>query len=154
MKLYHLFAYDRSLKVRWLANELNLPLQIIQLDATQRAHKVEPFKSINPHGLMPTIEKDNGEVLFEAGAICLDICREHAPQLTHEQDIKFMQWLFYFASSVDQLSGGVIGLKVFGEKEQVREVLEKRIPHQLDAMEQHLNSQDYWYNNQFNLSCA
>ncbi|WP_440906534.1 glutathione S-transferase family protein (plasmid) [Catenovulum sp. SX2] len=151
MKLYHIFAYDRSLKVRWLANEINLALQIIKLDVAERQHKTEPFKTINPHGLIPTVEKENGEVLFEAGAICLDICREHAPHLINEQDSQFMQWLFYFASSLDTLSGGIIGLHVFGEKEQVRETLERRIPHQLAAINQHLTGKDYWYKDKFSL---
>ena len=151
MKLYHIFAYDRSLKVRWLANEINLALQIIKLDIAERQHRTEPFKTINPHGLIPTVEKENGDVLFEAGAICLDICREHAPQLINEQDSQFMQWLFYFASSLDTLSGGIIGLHVFGEKEQVRETLERRIPHQLAAINQHLTGKDYWYKDKFSL---
>ena len=151
MKLYHIFAYDRSLKVRWLANEINLALQIIKLDIAERQHRTEPFKTINPHGLIPTVEKENGDVLFEAGAICLDICREHAPQLINEQDSQFMQWLFYFASSLDTLSGGIIGLHVFGEKEQVRETLERRIPHQLAAINQHLTGKDDWYKEKFSL---
>ncbi len=151
MKLYHLLEYDRSIKVRWLAHELGIDFEQITLNVSQMAHLTTPFSELNPYGLIPTIEKENGETLFEAAAICLDICRTEGKHLINEADIKFMQWLFFFASSLDTLSGLLISLKVFGEDESIRAFAQRRLPHKLKAMEKHLAGQDYWYKNEFSL---
>ncbi|MCU4676642.1 glutathione S-transferase family protein [Catenovulum sp. 2E275] len=151
MKLYHLLTFDRSLKVRWLANELDVAFEQITLDISKMAHLTPPFSDMNPYGLIPTIEKDNGQVLFEAAAICLDMCRSKGKSLINEEDIEFMQWLFFFASSLDALSGAIVSLKVFGENQGVRTLAERRLPPRLAAMEKHLAGQSYWYKNQFSL---
>ncbi len=151
MTLYHLFQYDRSLKVRWLANELNISLKVVRLNAKEGEYRRAPFTDINPYSLIPTLVTEDKQCLFEAAAICLYLCRQEGKDLVDEDNPMFMQWLFYFASSLDQLSGGIIGLKLFGECEKVRARLEPRIPGKLIAMEQHLEGQDYWYNGQFSL---
>ncbi|AWB65808.1 hypothetical protein C2869_04850 [Saccharobesus litoralis] len=151
MQLYHLFHFDRSLKIRWLAAELDITLDVIQLNARQGEHRQEAFKAINPYSLIPTLVTDDGQTLFEAGAISLYLCRLHGTELINEVDPEFMQWLFYFSSSLDQLSGGIIGLKVLGECEKVRAKLEAKIPSKLAAMEAHLINKDYWYQDKFSL---
>ncbi len=151
MKLYHLFHFDRSLKVRWLAKELNIDLEEIIMDAFSGEHLEAPFSDLNPYGLVPTLEKDNGESLFEGTAICIDLCQQQKSDLYINDDAQFNQWLFYFASSLDQLSGGIAMLKVFGESKDMRDFLESRLPSKLTAMNEHLKNKTYWYQDRFTL---
>ncbi len=151
MKLYHLFHFDRSLKVRWLAKELNIKLEEIIMDAFAGEHLKAPFSDLNPYGLVPTLEKENGENLFEGTAICIDLCQQQQSDLYISNDPQFNQWLFYFASSLDQLSGGIAMLKVFGESKDMRDFLESKLPSKLTAMNAHLKNKKYWYQNRFTL---
>ncbi|NTS75288.1 glutathione S-transferase family protein [Catenovulum sp. SM1970] len=150
-KVYHLFQFDRSLKVRWLAKELNLSLEAVKLDAQQGEHLKPPFSHLNPFGLVPTYENLAGEIQFEAGAICLSLAREYQPELLDETSNEFNQWLFFLTSSLDQLSGNLISLRVFGDSEDIKSRTKSRLPHKLDALENKLKGQTYWHKNQFSL---
>ncbi|WP_111979785.1 glutathione S-transferase family protein [Algibacillus agarilyticus] len=156
MKIYHLFHFDRSLKVRWLINEINqkkevINYKVIQLDATRGEHLKAPFNELNPYSLIPTVEFENGETMFEAGAICNYLSQQFAPELIDMQDKEYNQWLFYFSSSFDQICGGLIGLKMFGDDLSIRNKLESKLKNKLPVMEQHLADKDYWYQDKFSL---
>ncbi len=161
-QIHHFFNFDRSLKVRWLAAEIGLPLQIRKMNPRAGEHLDQEFQAINPYGLIPTLtdsdtdKADDGTaaqppILFENGAICLQLCRRHAPELIAEDDIEFMQWLFYFSSSLDPLAGGLAGLLAFGESAEARARIEAKLPRHLNAMESRLQGRDFWYEDKLSL---
>jgi len=67
VKLYSI-SPGRSLRVRWLLEELGLEYETVALRMTREDLKSDSYLAKNPLGLVPTLE-DQGEVLFESGAI-------------------------------------------------------------------------------------
>ncbi len=55
-------------KVLWLAEELGLPFERIDIGGAFGGNKEPPYLALNPNGLVPTIE-DDGLVLWESNSI-------------------------------------------------------------------------------------
>lgn len=68
MKLYILDVSNTSRPVRVLIKENNLPVEEIALDFYKGEHLKEPHISLNPNGLVPTLN-DEGFILTESSAI-------------------------------------------------------------------------------------
>lgn len=51
--LYGFGPNDRSGKVRWVAHELGLPIEERRLRPGE--HRAEPYKLLNPYGMVPTV---------------------------------------------------------------------------------------------------
>ena len=53
-----------------MANELGLPIELVKVDAaTKRTEHGEDFLAINPKGLVPALQLDDGTVLTEGPAV-------------------------------------------------------------------------------------
>ena len=69
MKLYTQRAAC-SLACHMIARELGLDLDVVPVDrATRRTGAGEDFLAINPHGYVPALVLDDGEILIEGAAI-------------------------------------------------------------------------------------
>ena len=68
MKLYNANLSPNCLRVRAVANELGLELEIIELDLRAREHKSDAYLAMNPNGKVPVLA-DDGLVLWESRAI-------------------------------------------------------------------------------------
>ncbi len=70
--------YDRSGKVCWLLNELDLPYEAENLDYA--THRQDPeYRKIHPHGQVPALtDLREGFSMFESGAICLYLADKHS----------------------------------------------------------------------------
>lgn len=99
MKLY--FApRTRSVRVRWLLLELDLPhtLEIVPFDPNGM------YGQATPLGKLPVLE-DEGLVICESGAIMEYILERHgdgklAPPIGHRERGKFLQWMHYAESTL------------------------------------------------------
>jgi len=67
LTLYSFSDVDRSGKVRWVAEELGLP--IVERRVEFGAHRRPPYRELNPLGQIPTA-LFRGETLLESTAIC------------------------------------------------------------------------------------
>lgn len=67
-KLYILEVSNTSRPIRALIAENKLPIEEVALDFYKGEHASEPYLSINPNGLVPTLD-DEGFVLTESSAI-------------------------------------------------------------------------------------
>ena len=68
MKLYNANLSPNCLRVRAVANEFGLELEIIELDLRAREHKSDAYLAMNPNGKVPVLA-DDGLVLWESRAI-------------------------------------------------------------------------------------
>lgn len=67
LTLYHV-AQSRSVRPRWMLEELGVPYEIVRLDMPAGAHKQPEYLRINPNGTVPTLI-DDGVPIWESGAI-------------------------------------------------------------------------------------
>ena len=67
-KLYVLLVSNTSRPIRALIAENKLPIEEVALDFYKGEHASEPYISLNPNGLVPTLD-DDGFVLTESSAI-------------------------------------------------------------------------------------
>lgn len=69
MKLYYIPSAC-SLSPHIVANELGLPIELVKVDvATKRTEHGEDFLAINPKGLVPVLQLDDGALLAEGPAV-------------------------------------------------------------------------------------
>jgi glutathione S-transferase len=68
MKFYNADFSPNTLRVRAVANELDIELDIIDIDLMMGEHKTEAYLAINPNGKVPTMV-DGDFVLWESRAI-------------------------------------------------------------------------------------
>ncbi len=68
MKLYLLTVSNTSRPVRALIAENKLPVEEVELDFYKGEHASEPYTSLNPNALVPTLD-DDGFILTESSAI-------------------------------------------------------------------------------------
>ena len=94
----HYAPDNASLCVRLALEELGLDYETVLIDRAIQAQKSAAFLSLNPNGLIPVLETDQGAI-FETGAILMWLAETHGrlmpaigtPQRMHA--IKWMIWL-------------------------------------------------------------
>jgi glutathione S-transferase len=103
IEVHHLNA-SRSRRITWLLEELGVEYQIVMYkrDATTNLAPPE-LKAIHPLGKAPVI-RDNGEVIFESGAIVEYLIRRYgngrfAPAMGTRDYDRYMQFLHYAEGS-------------------------------------------------------
>ncbi len=100
MKLFDVKGSPNCLKVRVIARELGLPLEIVPVDLASA--KDQEYLALNPAGKVPTLVDDNGFVLWESGAILLYLAaKSPKSQLlpSHaEERANVERWIFFAAN--------------------------------------------------------
>jgi len=76
MKLYWVAVSGNSYKVRILLSLLKVPHELEFVDTRNKAHRKQPFLSLNPRGEVPVLE-DDGVVLWDSAAILVYLARKH-----------------------------------------------------------------------------
>jgi glutathione S-transferase len=66
--LYHA-AQSRSVRPRWMLEEIGTPYELVRLNLQAGDQKKPAYLKINPNGAVPTLV-DGDVTLFESGAIC------------------------------------------------------------------------------------
>ncbi len=88
---------DRSGKVCWLLNELEVPYEVSDLQ--HKVHHDDPeYRERHPLGQVPAIEElSSGKTMFESGAICLYLADRHPDKglIPTENRAAVYQWTFY-----------------------------------------------------------
>lgn len=97
IKLYYTPG-TRSLRPRWLLEELNIPYKIEPIDLFDGEGQSEHYLKINPLGAVPAIEID-GEVILESGAMCHWLADHYiekglAPDPKSDERRMYEQWMF------------------------------------------------------------
>lgn len=83
IRVHHLNR-SRSLRILWLLEEAGTPYEVIRHERDAETNLApDSLRAVHPLGKSPVIE-DDGEVVFETGAIVEYLCARHAPDMVPE----------------------------------------------------------------------
>jgi len=104
MKLYHA-PQSRSVRPRWLLEELGVPYDVVQLSTTDGSTKTPEHMKRHPHGAVPVLE-DDGLTMFESAAICLYLADKYpekklAPAVGSKERAPYYQWVVYTMATIE-----------------------------------------------------
>ena len=103
LKLYG-GAKNRGRRCYWLAKELGLEIEAVDIDLHSGQHRSPEFLKLNPNGQVPVLD-DDGFILHESLAINLYLAKKHggvlAPASAREEAL-MTQWSFWVATQVEQ----------------------------------------------------
>ena len=98
----HYAPDNASLVIRLALEHVGAPYHCALVDRSQAAQRSDAYMALNPNGLIPTLETDQGPI-FETGAILLWLADRHgglgpAPDSAERAD--FLKWLFFVSNTV------------------------------------------------------
>ncbi|MEM9810096.1 MAG: glutathione S-transferase family protein [Pseudomonadota bacterium] len=98
LTIYHA-RFTRSVRVRWLCEEMNLTYTLKQIENNPEALTADDYTSINPSQKIPAID-DDGLLLFESTAIMQYLLTKPggetlAPSADDPLYGPYLQWLHY-----------------------------------------------------------
>ena len=103
---YQLFYSDRSAAqgVRVILEELGQTYELIEVDIKSSGPRSPELLAVNPNGLVPVLVSEEGPC-YGCGAIFTFLCDRHsefelAPRTGDRHRGLFLQWLFFFSSSL------------------------------------------------------
>jgi glutathione S-transferase len=104
MQLYE-FAPTRSIRVRWMLQELGVDFESITINLSAGEHRSPEFLKINPAGRVPVLVDDD-LVLTESVAIVLYLAEKYPHKGLVPTDIKqrsqVYRWLLFAATELEQ----------------------------------------------------
>jgi len=104
MKLYE-FAPTRSIRARWLLQELGVDFEAVSVDLRAGEHRRPEFLAINPAGKLPVLV-DGDFVLTESVAIVLYLAAKHASKgllpTDPRQRAEVDRWLLFTVTELEQ----------------------------------------------------
>ena len=103
---YKLYYADgsASMCVRVILEELDQPYELIVVDISSEGLSNPNLLKKNPNGWIPVLTWEKGSI-YECGAIVVFLCDRHsalklAPNFNHTNRGLYLQWLFFFSSSL------------------------------------------------------
>ena len=81
-KLWGRASSSNVMKVLWTLAELGLEYERIDAGGTFGKTKDPAYRAMNPMGLVPTLEEEDGWSTWESNTICRYLCNAHAPDST------------------------------------------------------------------------
>jgi glutathione S-transferase len=106
LKIYGI-AQSRTFRTLWLALELGLDYEQVELGFGEDGVRSPGFLAVNPNGKVPTIA-DGDFVLWESMAINLYLAKKHGRGLypsSLEGEAKCWQWSFWTMTEIEQSIG-------------------------------------------------
>jgi glutathione S-transferase len=119
MRLYHTPG-SRSSRVLWTLEEIGQPYDLTTLTWEQR--RGEDHRRRHPLGRVPVLELDDGTMIFESAAICLQLADLHPdagliPTLASAARAKVYQWTLFAMTEAEPVVFGWSRARRRGEDE-------------------------------------
>src|SRR6185436_10891625 len=104
LTLYH-SAQSRSVRPRWLLEEIGAPYELVRLSLEKGDHKRPEYLRINPNGRVPTLVDDD-LALYESAAICQYLAdrfpdKHLAPPVGTPARGLYYQWIHYTMTEIE-----------------------------------------------------
>ena len=103
---YRLYYADRTaaMGVRVILEEIEVPYELIWTDISPGSNREPKLLSLNPNGWIPVLMWEKGAI-YECAAIITFLCDRYpecrlAPAINDAERGLFLQWLFFFSSSL------------------------------------------------------
>ncbi|MDO9182436.1 MAG: glutathione S-transferase family protein [Bacteriovorax sp.] len=106
IKIYSMAYQDRSDRVRWLLEEMNVPYTDQFLNKDKGEMNSPDYRSLNPMGRVPTIV-DGDIVLNESAAICIYLADKYAygklaPKIEDTKlRAEYTKWMIFSTASLE-----------------------------------------------------
>lgn len=157
LKLYG-GAKNRGRRCYWLAKELGLAFEAVEIDLSCGQHKSPEFLKLNPNGQVPVLD-DDGFLLYESLAINLYLAKKQGGPLwaaSAEEEALITQWSFWVASEVESLLIAILEHRMqLPEPERKAALAEHawaRLQKPFGVLEQTLTDRDYLVGNRFTVA--
>jgi glutathione S-transferase len=157
MLLYNSAVSGNCFKVRLLAAQLGIPLDLRELSVVDRTNRPDVLGGLNPALRVPTLVLDDGRPLAESNAILwyLGDGTAYVPDDPYER-AQVLQWQFFEQYQHEPAIAVVRFLVAFsGEPEQHAELIKARTEQgyvALDAMEGHLSGRTFLVGERYTLA--
>ena len=148
MLLYNSAVSGNCYKVRLLAAQLGLPLELRELSVVDRSNRAEVLGDLNPARRVPTLVLDDGRPLAESNAILwyLGDGTEYVPDDRYER-AQVLQWQFFEQYQHEPSIAVVRFLIAYsGQADKHADRIREQTANgyiALDAMERHLAGRSY-----------
>lgn len=157
---YHpLSTFARRVRILILEKGLDLETEFVEVDMAAGAHKAQPYVSLNPYGRVPTLEEDDGFVLYESTAILEYLEATHPTPPLVPADLRgrvqVSQHMKLCDLQLARQTGTIIFPKRFLPKDRwdgaAMAQAKKEIESHLHILEQQLGGKEYIVGNSYSL---
>ena len=146
----HYAPDNASVIIRVALLEIGVPFETVLVNRSIRQQDSEDYRALNPSGLIPVLETDQG-ALFETGAILLwlvDRFGKFGPSVDNPQRGEFLKWLFFLSNTVHSEMRQHFYASVYvGENQNAIDALQKQrglsIPEHLGKLETLINGKPF-----------
>lgn len=153
MKLYW-SAPTASLAILVLAYEMELPIELIEVDADSRLMADgRRLSEINPKNCVPVLERDDGSIITEM-AVMLGWLAAQDPQMRFtapadsEEHLRINEWMVYFATEQHKLAT----LLFWDIDGQAKQAVKARMAERFVLPEKALEKSDFLVGNRFTIA--
>jgi glutathione S-transferase len=157
MRLYNSEVSGNCYKVRLLAAQLGVPLELVELDVVDRTDRADVLGGLNPSLRVPTLVLDDGRALGESGAILLYLAdgTELVPADRYER-AQMLQWMFFEQYDLEpSIAVARFWVSISGTPERWAEQLQGKREagnRTLAAMERHLDGRAFLVGERYTLA--
>jgi glutathione S-transferase len=159
LKLYG-GAKNRGRRCYWLAKELGLDIEGVEIDLHSGQHKSPEFLKLNPNGQVPVLD-DDGFILYESFAINLYLTKKYgggsalAPRSLQEEAL-MVQWSLWVVNEIEHLQVVILQHRLLLPEEardpkRADDAWEK-LQKPLGVLDTTLTNRDYLIDNRFTLA--
>lgn len=149
IQIYCMGLQDRSDRVRWLLEELNVPYEDRFLDRAKGDMKSVAYLKLNPMGRVPTIV-DGDTALFESVGIALYLADKFgqnklAPPLTSKERGEYLQWMVFSVGSLECVVARMFTLngKTEAQKQDILQLVKEQCEILKKPLNETLSKRDY-----------
>jgi glutathione S-transferase len=157
LKLYG-GAKNRGRRCYWLAKELGLEIEAVEIDLSCGQHKSPEFLKLNPNGQVPVLD-DDGFILYESLAINLYLAKKHGGVLagaSPQEEALLTQWSLWVVNEIEHLLIEILEHRVMlpeGERDPaLADAASEKLQKPLRVLEQTLTDRDYLVGNRFTVA--
>jgi glutathione S-transferase len=157
MRLYNSEVSGNCYKVRLVAAQLGVPLELVELDVVDRTNRAGVLGGLNPSLRVPTLVLDDGRALGESGAILLYLAdgTELIPADRYER-AQMLQWMFFEQYDLEpSIAVARFWVSISGTPERWAEQLQGKREagnRTLAAMERHLDGRAFLVGERYTLA--